>query len=261
MRPAWWEPDQVLARLQQGEYVGALCQRASEQTDGYLSARTFRGDVSAWANSARWGEQFTKALSILYKDNRGLLLVSKDWHGEFFFAMTENGGDGKAAADACGVGYGIVLAIMDRRNHCYDQDFTEKYRIAEAERMGRIRSGYLEYAENGVDDRMRLGVQEAVLKANLPTLHGTKQEMVVSGKVEHEHSGSVGLSVEVVAASRARTQNLLSSRRVHVQEEAIAALGEGGQSRSGSGSALGEGSVVIDITPQRQKEEARSASA
>ncbi len=251
-RPPWWEPEQILARLQSGEYVGNLCQRASEQTDGYLSARTLRGDISAWANSARWGEQFTKALSLLHKDNRGLLLVSKDWHAEFFYAMSENGGNGEAAAEACGVGYGIVLAIMDRRNRVYDQDFTERYRIAEADRVGRIRSQYMEYAENGLDDRTRIGVQEKVLAANLPALHSTKQEMIVSGKVEHEHSGTVGLSVEVLAASRARTNGLLSSRRVAVQEELIAAhrqpaglLAEDGAAGSG---------IVIDVTPQRQRE-------
>lgn len=241
-RPNWWGQEAVLARLQDGEYVGDICRLASEEMDRLespISVRTLRADISTWSESASWGEQFQKALKLWYNDNHGALLLSKSWHDEFFMAMEARSGKAEDACVSCGVGYGIVLSLMDRRNKCYDKIFHERFRVAEAERIGVIRGQYLQYAEDPQnDERTRLKVQQTVLETHAPTLHGSSKEIHVSGSVDHSHTHGLdsGLAQEVVMASMARTRALH-----HGRQGALNAVPERDSDR------------VIDITPVRER--------
>ena len=214
-RPGWWTPETVLKRLQAGEWVTQICRLASEEVKGEVSVKQLRHDVQGWAETASYGPALKKALQILYFDGRGRLKLSKGWYEDFFAAMAENGGKATGAAEVAGVSIGIVLAIMDRRNSYYDRDFTERFRAAEGQRVGGIREKYLTRAEEGD------GVaQEKVLAAAMPHLHGPKQEMVVSGEVDHHHEHQLvgaALPKAVVQASASRTRGLLSGRREEVQ--------------------------------------------
>lgn len=235
-RPAWWTPENVLALLQAGEYVGTICQQAADelatQLDGQHSSaivswHTLRRDISVWAESLTWGEQFERALSLVVKDHSTHELVySKVWHDEFFFAMEASNGNMAKACEATGIGMGVVLAITDRRNRkAFDEEFAERLRIAEAQRVGTIREQYMQMAEDGIEKGAAKGIdarvvtraQERIVETHLPHMHGTRQEVIVEGTVDHKHTHSHVHSIDpktlaaVAAASEARVRGLRAS--------------------------------------------------
>lgn len=230
-RPEWWTPEEVLRRLQDGQYVGLICKEGAAEVEEEVSAKTLRADVSQWAESATWGEQFRAALKILRPDGKGGITIGKDWYEEFFVAMEACEGEAELACEACGVSYGIVLALLDRRNKCHDRDFAERFRIAEAPRIGKVRSKYFKHATDGEGNPK---VQEKILESHLPHMHSGKQEVHVSGGVDVTHGMSPAMSAAVMAASQNRTRALFSGR-----EPAALPAHDGGQ--------------LIDITPVRQK--------
>lgn len=207
-RPEWWNPEEVLRRLQEGQYVGLICQEGAAEIDGEVSTKTLRADVSQWAESATWGEQFKAALKILRPDGKGGITIGKEWYEEFFVAMDACEGDAELACEACGVSYGIVLALLDRRNKCHDKDFAERFRIAEAPRVGKVRSKYFKHAIDGDNYK----VQEKILESHLPHMHSGKQEVHVSGGVDVTHGMSPAMSAAVMAASQNRTRALFAGR-------------------------------------------------
>ncbi len=234
-RPDWWKPEEVLRRLQDGQYVGTICMEAAAETGGGLSAKTLRTDVSNWAESASWGEQFQAALKILRPDGKGGIVVGKGWYDELFVAMEACEGEAERACEACGVSYGIVLSLLDRRNKCYDKDFSERFRIAEAHRVGKVRSQYFRHAIEGDNPK----VQEKILESHLPHMHSGKQEVHVSGEVDLIHGMSPAMTAVVVQASQARMRALFQGRESGGRE--VAALPPHDESR------------VIDLTPIREK--------
>jgi hypothetical protein len=216
-RPSWWTPEGVLARLHDGEYIGLICQECADEMSecgAPMSPLSLRAEVNKWAESASWGEQIKAALGLWKKTTTGHMTLSKDWHDEFFVAMDATGGNAEQAAPMAGVSYGIVLALTDKRNKCFDAQFAERFRIAELERVGRIRGKYMEIAENG-EGKVAIRAQEKLIEAALPSLHGQRQEIRVSGEVEHNHIHGLqpGLAREVVAASQAMMKNLFAGRR------------------------------------------------
>jgi hypothetical protein len=243
-RPTWWSPEEVLSRLQSGQHVGAICAQASEEVEGKLSPSYLRAEISKWANSASWGEQITKALKILYRDPKAGLLVSSDWHDEFFLAMDAADGNAQEAAQLCGIGYGVVLSVLDRRNKCYDAAFAERFRVAEAERVGRVREKFFQSAEDGTNAK----AQESILQTHLPGLHAPKSQIEVSGEVAHSHAHTHGIKPElvrqVVEASGARMRG-----RAGAEITEHGALPPADIEREGR---------VIDVTPQRDRVEERA---
>lgn len=240
-RPIWWDQASVVAKLQAGEFIMAICQQAADDVAEMgitLSATTLRAEVSGWAESASWGEQIRAALHMWRKSSSGEMVLSKHWHDDFLAAMETPACNGNAqkAAQLAGVGYGVVLAVLDRRNKCYDPDFAEKFKIAELARVGQIRERYMVLAEEG-EGRAATRAQERLIEAALPSLHGQKQEVHVSGKVEHEHEHvhgiSAGLAREVVLASQDRVRKLNAGRQGMLPDDT--------------------GGVVIDITPVAQR--------
>lgn len=212
-RPSWWTAENVLEALRNGESAPAICIRAAAECQIPVKAVTLRADISKWANSATWGEQFTTALA-LYKSAGGDggstgLVFSKDWHDDFFAAMEQTNGVVPLACDLAGVGEGIVYALTDKRNKCYDADFTERFRIAEGSRMSKLRENVLSRAAEESMDGARLAA--SVLQNAMPTLHASRQQVDVQGKVdvEVEHR----LAPEVVAAAQARYRALTTSRQ------------------------------------------------
>lgn len=253
-RPAWWSPEGVIDRLQNGEFVVQICQAAADDMWGAgitISTARLRAEISGWEESASWGEQLKAALKLWRKSSAGEMVLSKAWHDDFIAAMeTEQcAGDAELAAKMAGVGHGMVLAVLDSRNKCYDADFAERFRIAELERVGRIRSKYMATAEDVAGDGGKLAfhAQERVIEAALPSLHGRQQEVHVSGKVKHDHAHAhehlhgmaPGMARELVIASQDRMRKIQASR------QGLVALPES--------SAEAEGRV-IDVTPIAQRE-------
>lgn len=217
-RPEWWTPEGVLERLQSGQFVMSICEDAAKEmveAGITISTRRLRSDISTWSESASWGEQFRAALSLWKHGSPGEMVLSKHWHDDFIAAMSVTGGNAKKASELAGVGYGVVLAVTDRRHTCYDREFTQRFKIAELERVGGMREKYMDLAENG-EGKVAARALERVVEAALPQLHGTKQELHVSGKVEHEHEHvhglAPGLMREVVQASQDRVRRINAGR-------------------------------------------------
>lgn len=223
-RPTWWTQEGVLARLQAGEFILAICQVAVDEMAGAgitISVSRLRAEVSAWAESASWGEQFTAALKLWRRTGSGEMSLSKHWHDDFIDAMTATSGNAPEAAKMAGIGYGIVLAVLDRRNKCYDPEFAERFRIAELERVGPVREKYYKLAEEG-EGKLAIRAQERIIESALPGLHGTKQEVHVSGKVDHAHDHQHAhqhlhglapeLAAEIVRASQDRVRRINHGR-------------------------------------------------
>lgn len=240
-RPGWWTPEGVLLKLQAGAHIVAICQEAAQEMAGIgiaLSPVTLRADVSRWQESASWGPQFSDALALWKKSSSGEMVLSKHWHDDFLGAMEACQGNAKEAAEMAGVGYGIVLAVTDKRNRCYDREFTEKFKVAELARVGRVREKYMTLAETG-EGKDSVRAQERLIEAALPGLHGQKQEVHVSGHVDHDHQHthgiSAGLAREVVMASQDRVRRLNAGRQGLLPEDTR------------------DESRVIDLTPIRDR--------
>lgn len=208
-RPPWWTQEGVVGRLQDGAYIGELCVAASEEiaAEGYQCSPTkLRAEVSQWAESASWGERITAALKLIRKTPAGLT-VSKDWYDEFFIAMEHCDAVAERAAAAAGIGYGLVLACLDRRNKkLYDADFAERFRVAESERVGRLRAKHFVDAEG--DGKLAAGIRQKILETHAPSLHGPKQEVHFTGAVEIAHGITAELAEAVASASRDRMRVL-----------------------------------------------------
>lgn len=208
-RPSWWTPENVLARLQSGEHALAICRDASSELADKVAPSTFRSDISKWANSASWGDQFTAALAL--RRSAETPTFTKDWYDDFFLAMEESNGEVETACTLAGVTTTVVYAVLDRRNRCYDADFAERFRIAEGARMGRIREAVL--ADAQLDSALGL----RVLQSSMPSLHAPKQQVEVSGTVEHDHV--VRLDPAIIAASQQRMRTLMSGRVERAERE------------------------------------------
>lgn len=236
-RPGWWTHEGVLARLQAGAYILALCQEASEELAAIsvtVAPTTLRAEVSKWTESATWGEQLKAALGLWKRNSAGEMVLSKAWHEDFLSAMEACGGNAEKAAGMAGIGYGVVLAVLDPRNRCHDPEFAEQFRIAELARYGKIRERYMDTAENG-DGKLSTMAQQRLIESALPTLHGQKQQVEVSGGVlhghlhEHEHRHLHAMAPdqarEVAVASQERMRRI-SAGRVRELPAATAAADE-----------------------------------
>lgn len=250
-RPAWWTPEGVLAKLQAGEYLLAICQQgvdAMADAGITISIRRLRGEIDEWTETASWGEQLRAARNLWKRTSSGEMALSKHWHDDFLSAMEACDGNAQKAAEMAGIGYGIVLAVMDRRHRCYDPEFTEKFRIAELGRVGRVRERYMDLAETG-EGKAAVRAQERIIESALPGLHGQRQEVQVSGKVQHDHEHrhehlhglAPGLAREVVTASQNRIRRLNTGRPGYELPAAD------------NGDSDVDGERVIDVTPQRQE--------
>lgn len=241
-RPGWWDQVGVLSRLQAGQFIGAICQEASAELAGIgieVSPITLRADVSKWVESLSWGEQFKLALGMWKRLGSGEMVLAKHWHDDFLGAMEACQGNAQKAAEMAGIGYGIVLALTDKRNKCYDPDFAEKFKIAELARIGPMRERYMVTAETG-EGKESMRAQERLIEAAIPGLHGQKQEVLVSGKVDHDHQHthgiSAGLAREIIQASQDRVRKLGMGRQGLLPDDTRTS---------------GE---VIDVTPIREQE-------
>ena len=249
-RPAWWGPAGVVERLQAGRFITDICADACRdmaEVGIEIAPVTLRAEVARWCESASWGEQLRAGLALWRKTSRGEMALSKHWHEDFFQAMEATGGKAKQAAEIVGIGYGIVLALTDRRNKCYDAEFHERFRIAEAERVGGLRERYYDLAETG-EGKMAFRAQERIIEASLPGLHGQSQEMRVSGKIdhehEHEHRHTHGLAPELAREVVAASQNRM--RRINAGRQGQGLL---------PADPHGDEGQVIDVTPARQRQE------
>jgi len=239
-RPGWWSAEGVLQRLQAGVIILEICKQAAEEakTIGVtISPVTLRGEVQRWCESATWGEQLRAALALWKRSSSsGELVLSKAWHDDFFSAMEACKGNAQQAAELVGIGYGIVLAIQDSRNACYDRDFVERFRVAEAARIAVLREKYMQTAEDG-EGKLAMRAQERLIESALPGMHGQRQEVHVSGKVAHEHGHDhKHRHLHAMAPEMAREVALASQRRVR-------------RITAGRQDAEDEGRV-IDVTPQ-----------
>lgn len=247
-RPLWWTQQGVLDRLQSGQFILAVCQDAVDEMAGAgvtISVSRLRHEVSAWCESATWGDLLRTAMSLWKRTSSGEVVLSKEWHEDFLASLDHCDGNAPKAATMAGVGYGVVLAVLDKRNRCYDPEFAEKFRIAEAVRAGRIREKYMDLAENG-EGKDAVRAQEKIIESALPSLHGTKQEVLVSGKVDHAHQHQhrhlhgvdPDLMQRVVSASQDRVRRLNFGQ--HDTEALIAAPSD-------------DEDRVIDVTPQQME--------
>lgn len=206
-RPTWWSPEEVLELLQGGRSAPDIVKLAASECGGAVKPATLRADISVWAGSLSFGEQFQQALSRFRKDGpSGALVLGTDWYDEFYAALEDHDGDIESAAEAICIKPGVVYARMDRRNKTfYDEAFAEKVRVLEAQRYVPIRRRVLKEAASDEGDAK---ISMKVLESALPAFHAPRQQVDVTGSVEHEHK----LVAEVVAASAARTKALLGGR-------------------------------------------------
>lgn len=188
-RPGWWTPEGVLERLNNGVLITVICAAASEELKAVgveVAPSTLRRDVAKWNESATWGELFTAALALWKRTSSGEMALSREWHDDFIAAMDVCEGNARNAAELIGIGYGIVLAVTDKRNRCYDKEFHERFRVAETARVAAIREQYYQTAEKN-EGKLGFRAKERIIETALPGLHGQKQEVHHSGLIGHAH--------------------------------------------------------------------------
>lgn len=215
VRPSWWNPEKVLELLRNGEPAPDICRRAAAECGNRATPTTIRRDITAWTESASMGNEFEAALALYARDDphganhgRVVLRLTDAQKSEFLAALDEaNGVIEDACASSC-LGEELVYALLDKRNKkIYDADFAERVRTLEGRRIARVRQRVLREAENPNGDSK---VALKVLETSMPSLHGNRQQIEVSGEVDHKHAHAHvhALSAEVVAASAARLRAL-----------------------------------------------------
>lgn len=228
LRPSWWTADKVLELLRNGESAPEICQRGAEEMGGKVGADRLRSDIAKWAGTLSMGEEFQAALALYKKRSDGSIIarLSEDEQAEFLTALEDANGVIEDACAACCIGIGIVEAMRDRRNKTiYSEAFADKVRVLETARMARIRGRVLRDAETGEDPNVGL----KVLQTAMPSLHGPKQHIEVSGEVKHDHAHRIAR--EVVESSAAKVRGLMAGR-------------------DNGHTALPESRQTIDVTPR-----------
>lgn len=223
-RPWWWNPDGVMERLEEGYRIGEIVEMAIKDCGGRVKLRILHRDIEKWKKLLpAFKEDYAKAMKLF----TGGALPKEKWD-LFFQAMAEYDGKVEHAAAALGIGKGVIYSMIDSRNgKVYSAEFERRFRMAEAERIGTIRSKLLAKAEGDLgNDKVRL----AVLEASMPGLHSKKKTVVVEGGLD------MRLSAGAVEQQEARQSALFAGRQ----------------------RALGEGAgAVIEVTGQVVKEEVR----
>lgn len=232
----------------------AVCQAAVDDMQGAginLSVQKLRAEISKWAETSSWGEQLKAALGLWQKRNgQDELVLSKDWHDDFLSAMEICEGNAERAAQMAGVGYGVVLNVMDARGKHFDPEFVWRFRAAEMARVAKLRELQMQTAEG--DGKMAAGVRQQILEATLPNLHVVpkQQEVKVTGEIEHRHDHQHAhlhmmapeAAREIVLASQSRVRRINAGRSDPEPSPAPRAL-----------AADSRPSVTIDLAPEREK--------
>jgi hypothetical protein len=210
-RPSWWTPENVLTQLQSGQRAVDVAMKAHEEMGTALALRSFRKDISAWANSASWGDQFKAAFKLARTNSVSHdVEITKEWHDDFLDELERQGGKIPEACEAQGIGVDLVYALRDKRNKCYDAEFDERVRVVENLRLSKIRENLFKQAEADTADGGKLAAK--VLESHMPSLHGQKTHLEVSGGLRNTVEHHI-IPPEVVAASQARTRVLLANRQ------------------------------------------------
>jgi hypothetical protein len=177
-RPGWWSPDGVMAKLREGLPVYAIIDEARKDAGNRISLSSLHADVRGWRKALPAFDRDYKEMLALVPNG---VLPEEVWDA-FFEAMAEFEGKVEHACAALGLGVGPVYAMLDSRNgKTYNKRFAERFRIAEAPRMGVIRTKYLRHAENGDGDKT---VQQAILEVAMPAMHGRKKTIAVEGGID-----------------------------------------------------------------------------
>lgn len=177
-RPGWWNPDGVMAKLREGLPVYAIIEEARKDAGNRIALSSLHTDIRAWRQKLPAFDRDYKAMLALVPNG---VLPEEAWDA-FFEAMAEFEGKVEHACAALGLGVGPVYAMLDARNgKTFNKKFAERFRIAEAPRMGVIRTKYLRHAENGDGNP---SVQEKVLENAMPGLHGRKKTIAVEGGID-----------------------------------------------------------------------------
>lgn len=233
----------------------AVCQAAAADMQGAgieIGVQTLRGEISKWAETSSWGEQLKAALGLWKRDrDSGRLVLSKTWHEDFLLAMGVCDGNAERAAQMVGVGYGVVLNVMDPRGKHYDPEFAERFREAEMARVAKLRELQLQTAEG--DGKQAVNVRQRILETALPSMHVVpkQQEIKVTGRVEHGHEHrhahlhalAPETAREVVLASQNRVRRINAGR----EEDTTADL------KPKALAADSRPSVTIDLVPEQAK--------
>lgn len=223
-RPGWWGPEGIIERLAEGMRVGEVVEQALKDCGFRMKLRALHLDIEKW-------KKLIPEFKADYERCQKLLssgALPKEHWDVFFRAMAEYDGKVEHAAAALGIGKGVIYSMIDARNgKVYSAEFERRFRMAEAERMGSIRTKLLNHAESAAGDPK---IQAAILEASMPALHSKKKTVVVEGGID------MRLTAGAVEQQEARSSALFAGRRQ--------ALGEGGSG------------AVIDVTPVPVKERA-----
>lgn len=199
-RPGWWNPDGVMAKLRDGLPVYAIIEEARKDAGNRISLASLHNDIKGWRKLLAAFDRDYKEMLALIPDG---VLPEEAWEA-FFDAMAEFEGKVEHACAALGIGTGPVYAMLDSRNgKTYSKKFADRFRIAEAPRMGVIRGKFLNHAENGAGDPQ---VQRAVLEAAMPALHGRKKTLEVQGGID------LRMEAQAQAQQTARERALFAGR-------------------------------------------------
>jgi hypothetical protein len=199
-RPAWWTPDLVLERLQDGHSAAEISELAAAEVG--LKVGTLRAELERWKASLTYGARFREALE-LKGNNRDDFTAA--WWPRFFEAMDQEGGDFEKACLRADIKPRVILALCDPKSRHYDKEFAAQYRLMEGDRHARIRGNLLRQAE--APDASGGKLAQKVLEAALPHQHLPPQKLEISGAV------AVGvLTPEVLRAAAERADRLVRDR-------------------------------------------------
>lgn len=209
-RPKGWSQEYVLERLEAGATLDEIYTQAA---DGHCSVGSIKNEVTAWRDR---DERFRLHVEDLLEKMHGTVKIvgkasrlkaTPEKLAQFLEEMENAGGNMKLACAAVDMHPGTVLARLDPRSKLYDPGFADRFVTLESERLHVLREKYFQLAESE-DERIQERVIWNLLKTRLASIHSEKQQLEVSGSVQHTHTHR--LPVVAIEAARAMARESLS---------------------------------------------------
>lgn len=177
-RPGWWSPNGVIERLEDGESISQILEKAVADCGRRVKVRILFRDLARWKKLIPGFKEDYKRATHLYQ---GKSLPESRWD-LFFKTMETFDGKVELACGALGIGAKVIYGMLDPQfKTTYSKEFAERFRRAELDRMAPIRARLLNKAEREDADPK---IQLAVLETAMPALHGKKKTVAVEGGLD-----------------------------------------------------------------------------
>lgn len=191
-RPEGWGQQLVLDALDEGLNLAEVAARYADGAG--CTAHALTKDIKKWRDR---DERFSLHVEDLLQRQHGTVKIegirgrtklTPERKESFLAALEKHGGDAEKACKEIAVSFGTVYAHLSPKSSQYDALFAERYLALEAERFHTFREKYIAIAlDEEVDVRVREKALQFLLKTGLPSLHSERQQVEITGTVNHNH--------------------------------------------------------------------------